>query len=442
MDVLLRRETRTFSEGEGIVMTAGVKIAVIGGGSVYTPELVELLVQKESTMPVREVILMDINEVKLDTMAAFCRRLVQHGGGQFPIRVTNRLEEAIPDADYVLIQWRAGDNAGRVTDEQIGLTYHIPFVETISVCGVGTFLRSAPLYDHLVDLLQHHAPQARVMNFANPAGPLTQYLHRRGVAGAIGVCNVSILVQRMLAEFFQADPSDFYLQMRGLNHLTVTDAIYHKRENVLAEFLAKTTPGQSMVPFSRGVLDAYPALLNPYFQYYLHGTQIVNKLAKASKTRGQEVLEIEHQLYGWYGDLRNDSVPDLLRSRGGTGYSRVVVELMASLHQNDHRIHYVNVRNNGILRELPDDTVVEVPALARDGQILPIHTGPLPRYVTPLMQTMAEHYRILIEATLERRLDLLRQALLVHPLFPDADVADHIIEDLLAVNRPYIEGFR
>lgn len=422
-------------------MASGVKIAVVGGGSVYTPELVELLVQRESTMPVRELVLMDINEVKLDTMTGFCRRLVQHDGGRVPIRSTTRLEEALQDADYVLIQWRAGDNAGRVTDEQIGLQYQIPFVETISVCGVGTFLRSAPLYDHLVELLQRYAPRAYVMNFANPAGPLTQYLHRQGVMGAIGVCNVSILVQRMLAEFFHADPSEFYLQMRGLNHLTVTDGIYYQQENVLAQFLAGVQPGQNMVPFSRGVLDAYPALLNPYFQYYLHGSRIVSKLAKATKTRGQEVLEIEQQLYSWYGDAGNDSVPDLLRSRGGTGYSRVVVELMASLHHNDHRIHYVNVRNNGILRELPDETVVEVPALARDGQILPIHTGPLPRYVAPLMQTMAEHYRILIDATLERRLDLLRQALLVHPLFPDADVADHIIQDLLAVNRPYIEGF-
>ncbi|AEJ40203.1 glycoside hydrolase family protein [Sulfobacillus acidophilus TPY] len=415
-----------------------VKVGVIGGGSVFTPELVDLLARSYREMPVKEMVLMDINLPRVEILLGIAQRIVARAGVSFPIRVTQDYQEAIKDADYILIQLRAGDQAGRITDEKIGLKYRVPFVETVSVCGLGTFLRSIKIYEDIAGLIRTLAPNAYVMNFANPAGPLTEYLLRLGISRTIGVCNVPVILGQYLGDIYHEPPEAFYMQTRGLNHLTVTDAIYLDGRDILPDLLPRVEPYKFPMPFSHHVIEAFPAVFNPYYQYYFHGQRIMNKLLQAEKTRGEEVLQIEQELLRLYSDPAVDQVPDLLRSRGGFGYSLVVVRLMLSLYRNDDTIHYVNVRNNGVLAELPDDTAVEIPVMIKQGRVLPIETGPLPHYAAPLIITMAEYYRLLLDAAQERSKKALRQALLVHPLFPDADMSDQIIDEMLEINRDYL----
>jgi 6-phospho-beta-glucosidase len=415
-----------------------VKIGVIGGGSVFTPELIDLLARSFRIMPIKELVLMDINEPRVKILQGISERLVKRAGVNFPVRITTSYRDAIYQADFVLIQLRAGDQKGRITDEKIGLKYHIPFVETVSVCGLGTFLRSIKIYEEIAALIKEYAPNAYVMNFANPAGPLTEYLIRLGITKTMGVCNVPVILAKSMSAMFQVPEESFYMRTRGLNHLTVTDAVYLHGKNVLNDVLNRAVPDKFPFPFTEDVLHAFPAIFNPYVQYYWHGEKILEKLLHSSQTRGEEVVEIEKQLLALYDNPQTDTVPDLLTSRGGSGYSLVVAHLMLSFYRNDDVIHYINIRNNGLLRELPDATAVEVPVLIKDREILPIETGPLPHYAAPLIQTMAEYYRLMLDGAEQRSIKALRQALLIHPLFPDADVSEKVIEDLMAINRDFL----
>ena len=415
-----------------------VKIGVIGGGSVFTPELIDLLAKSYQRMPIREVVLMDINTPRVEILRRFAERLAKQNGQDFVVRTTQNYRDAIEDADFILIQLRAGDQKGRITDEKIGLKYHIPFVETVSVCGLGTFLRSIKIYEELATLISQYAPRARVMNFANPAGPLTEWLLRLGISNAVGVCNVPIILAKHLSTLFGMPEKAFYMRTRGLNHLTVTDAIYVDGHDILDQALNRFAPETFPVPFTENVIHAFPAIFNPYLQYYWHAEKIMAKLLSEPKTRGEEVLEIEQELLQLYDNPANTEVPDLLKQRGGFGYSLVVVRLMLSFYNNDDIVHYINIRNNGVLNGIPDDTAVEVPVIVKEGQLLPIDTGPLPRYAFPLIHTMAEYYRLLLDGAEQRSIHPIRQAMLLHPLFNDADVSDRVLQDLLNENRNFL----
>lgn len=415
-----------------------IKIGVIGGGSVFTPELVDLLAKSNHEMPVAEIVLMDSDLARVEILSEFGKRLVKRSNQDIPIRISDSYRDAIDGADFILIQLRAGNQVGRISDEKIGLKYRIPFVETVSVCGLGTFLRSIAIYEEIAALIKQYAPNARVMNFANPAGPLTEYLLRLGISNTVGVCNVPIILAKHLAAMYGVSESAFYMQTRGLNHLTVTDAVYLEGHDVLADALNRFVPEKFPIPFTENVIHAFPAIFNPYYQYYLHGETIINRLTTDEKTRGEEVLDIEQQLLQIYNNPEVDEVPDLLKQRGGFGYSLVVVRLMLSFYRDDDTIHYVNIRNSGILEGLPEDTAVEVPVMVKQGKVLGIDTGPLPTYAFPLIRTMAEYYSRLLDGASERRIKPIRQAMLLHPLFNDADVSDRVLQDLLDQNRSFL----
>lgn len=417
---------------------AKVKIGVIGGGSVFTPELVDLLAKSSHEMPIQEIVLMDRNMPRVKILKKFADRLIAQSGAAFPVRVSNSYRDAIEGTDFILIQLRAGDQIGRISDEKIGLKYRIPFVETVSVCGLGTFLRSIKIYEEIADLIHRYAPNAHVMNFANPAGPLTEYLHRLGISNAVGVCNVPVILSKHLSSLYEIPESDFFMQTRGLNHLTVTDAIYIDGKNIIPDVLNRVVPEKFPFPFTENVLHAFPAIFNPYLQYYWHGEKLMAQLLSEPKTRGEEVLEIEQSLLDLYQEESVIEVPDLLKKRGGFGYSLVVVRLMLSFYRNDETIHYINVKNNHILEGIPHDTAVEVPVVIKEGKILPIQTGPLPSYAFPLIRTMAEYYRLVLDASEQRDTKPLRQAMLIHPLFSDGDISDQVIQDLLAQNASFL----
>ncbi|PSR32292.1 MAG: 6-phospho-beta-glucosidase [Sulfobacillus benefaciens] len=415
-----------------------IKIGVIGGGSVFTPELIDLLARSYQEMPIREVVLMDINRQRVEILRAFAERLIKRAGQDFVVRTSTDYLDAIKGADFILIQLRAGDQTGRISDEKIGLKYRIPFVETVSVCGLGTFLRSIAIYEEIADLIRRYAPQAHVMNFANPAGPLTEYLLRLGITNAIGVCNVPIILSQHLAGLYGIPDTAFFMQTRGLNHLTVTDAIYVEGNDIVTDVLNRVAPNQFPFPFTDHVLHAFPAIFNPYLQYYWQGEKIMQKLLTDPKTRGEEVLEIEHELLTLYDNPSLQEVPELLKQRGGFGYSRVVVRLMLSLYRNDDTIHYINIKNNHALEGIPDDTAVEIPVMVKHGRLLPIDTGPLPSYAFPLIRTMAEYYRLVLDGAEQRSMAAWRQAMILHPLFRDADVADKILRELLEQNQEFL----
>jgi 6-phospho-beta-glucosidase len=418
-----------------------VKIGVVGGGSVFTPELVDWLLDR--SWDVATLVLMDIDAPRLEIVADMARRQAARKGRRLPVETTTDLEAAIDGSDFVLLQLRAGGNTMRIADEGLALRHHIPFVETVSVPGLGAFLRSVPVYDRVAELVRRRAPGAWVINFTNPAGVMTQYLRALGI-DAVGVCNSPLFFVQAAAGILQADPDRLFMDWKGLNHLTVVSnmSVGGQPANRLPDVLAKLEPWSHAAPFSAEVLSDLGLGLNTYWQYYFHGGRRLRELESRTESRGQQVLALERQLLDLYARPETDTVPDLLKARGGFGYARVVVNLMQSLLQEDHRVHYVNVPNGATIPGLPEDCVVEVPAVAVNGQVVPLATGPLPEPVFPPILTMATVYRYWVRAALHRSLADLRRSLLVHPLFPDAEEANAILEEFFTLNRAYLEPYR
>lgn len=417
-----------------------LRIGVIGGGSVFTPELVDLLLDRP--LDVGCLTLMDINAERVETVAQMARRQAVHKGRRLAVETTTNLKDAIEGRDFILIQLRAGGNRMRIEDEMLALRHDIPFVETVTVPGLGAFLRSVPIYEQIADLIRQHAPTATVMNFTNPAGVMTQYLHALGV-NAVGVCNSPPYFVQLAASLVGADPDTVTMDWKGLNHLTFVSRLTAGTcpDNLLPEVLQKVKPWSPGTPFSGQVIADVGLGINGYLQYYFHARRRLGELRRRAETRGQQVLALENQLLELYSREETDTVPDLLKERGGFGYSRVVVDLIQSLVTNDHRIHYVNVRNGTAIPGLPSDCVVEVPAVVTNGEVRALATGDLPDIIFPLVLTMATVYRYWVQAGLSRSLADLRRSLLIHPLFPDAEDSETLLGEFFEVNREYVDPY-
>lgn len=417
-----------------------IRVTVIGAGSVFTPELVQLLLDRN--LDVEELVLMDIDHRRLDVLAAYAERQISHVGADTKVKSVHSLEEAIPGSDFVLIQARVGGNQMRMVDEQLAHKYRIPYVETVSIPGLGAFLRSVPVYNKIAQLIKEHAPEAFVMNFSNPAGPLTEYLHSIGITRAVGVCNGPIGFATQIAEQFGVSEESVWMNLKGLNHLWVIDELLVNGKNVTAEVIENTSEFSHGFPFSRNVINDTGLGLSSYFQYYFHGGKCIQELLSRKTTRGQEVTALEEKLLAEYADPDTVAIPDLLKSRGGFKYSEVVVNLIESMLTNNHKIHYVNITNNGTIPSLPNDTVVEVPAIVENGKIFPIQTGDLAELVRPLVLTMATVYKYWISAALNNSLSDLRKSLLIHPLFPDAQQSEQILEEFFTLNKDYVQPYK
>lgn len=414
-------------------------VTVIGAGSVFTPELVQLLLDRK--VPVEELVLMDIDLPRLKILSSFAERQIEQAGSDIKVRSVGSYREAIPGSDFICIQARIGGNHMRTVDEELARKYQIPFVETVSIPGLGAFLRSVPVYDEIAELIQEHAPEAMVMNFSNPAGALTAYLHAKGITQAVGVCNSPIGFASTIAELLGVPSESVWMNWKGLNHLTVVDQLLVDGKDVMAKVIERAPEWSGGFPFSRHVIEDTGVGLSSYFQYYFHSGRRMRELLERVVSRGQEVIDLEKKLLAEYARPDTIAIPDLLKSRGGYRYSEVVVNLIESILTNNHNIHYVNVKNNGTISELPDDTVVEVPAIVENRAIVPLRTGQLPELFRPLVLTMATVYKYWVSAALTSSLSDLRKSLLIHPLFPDAEQSEQILDEFFDLNKEFVRSY-
>lgn len=416
-----------------------VRIAVIGGGSVFTPELVEALAQNADAIGSMELRMVDVDERRLDIVGGLSRRIVRKFEAPIEIRDVPSYEEAISGADFVLVQFRQGGQDMRIRDEKLGLKYHLPFTETISVCGVATFLRTYPVVEQLAEMVQRLAPNAWLMNFTNPAGQLAETFSGLGCTKVVGVCNSAIGVLDFLADAVGADPSEIFMNWRGLNHLTFTDKVYYRGQDILPTVLERLQDFDEVSPFPAELVRTLGVLPNGYLQYYYLRDTIAAKLQAQPKVRSEIVKDLEGTLLSLFGECSD--VPDELTKRGGYGYSRLVVRLIRGIVTNDGSIQYANVPNGSTLPELPSDAFVEAPVVVKTERIRPMGVDPLPPFAVGLVITMKQYDRLLIEAARQRSHRLLLQALLTHPLIPSYTTATGLAQDILEENREYMPAF-
>ena len=405
-----------------------MKIAVVGGGSTYTPELVSGLTRLE----VDEFVLEDVDAERRDVVGGMARRMLARQGYEGRLEVTGDLDIAVEGADYVLIQIRVGGQDARLRDETVPLACGCIGQETTGAGGFAKAMRTVPVVLEIAQRVRAlSAPGAWIVDFTNPVGIVTRALLDDGHR-AVGLCNVAIGFQRRFAGWLGVEPARVVVDQVGLNHLTWVRGVLLDGKDVLLSLLAEH--GDELaeeIELPRRLLDELGAVPSYYLRYfYAHDAVLREQLD--GEARAAVVQDIERNLLELYRDPTVDERPDLLMQRGGAYYSEAALGLITSLTTGDGAVHELDLRNGGTLAGLADDDVVEVPArVGRDGPE-PLPQPPLAPELLGLVQHVAAYERLTVRAALSRDPVDARKALLAHPLIGQVELVDGLLDRLVA----------
>jgi 6-phospho-beta-glucosidase len=404
-----------------------VKVAVIGGGSTYTPELADGFGRLADRLAVDELVLHDIAPDRLTPVAAVSERILRRHGWDGRLTKSTNLADALAGANFVLVQLRVGGQEARLRDETLPLEHGRIGQETTGAGGFAKAMRTVPVVLALAERVAEHAARgAWIVDFTNPVGIVTQALLDAGHR-AIGLCNVAIHLRHRFADLLGVPAARVDIEHVGLNHLTWERAVRVDGIDRLPELLDKHADALAeYLEMPADLLRELGAIPSRYLRFYYRTEQVLAK-QRAGGIRAREVQQIEADLLNRYRDPTLDTKPPELMRRGGRYYSDAAVALIASLHDGRGDVQVVNVRNNGALPDLPDDAVVEVPALIdRDGAH-PLRQRPLPPELLGLVQQMKAYERLAVAAatTGDHRTGLL--ALMANPLVREHEPAEAIL---------------
>ena len=419
----------------------GLKLAVIGGGSTYTPELVDGFARRADRVPVDEIALLDIDPERLAIVGGLAERMLKRQGWNGRLVRTTDRDAAIDGADVVLIQLRVGGQRARLGDETLPARFGLIGQETVGVGGFAKALRTVPVVlDIAAAVERRSAPGAWIVDFTNPVGIVAQALSDAGHR-SIGLCNVAIGFQRRFAARFGVEPERVELEQVGLNHLTWIRAVRVDGVDRLDELLGDGVDelaGDVHITAERLIADR--AIPSYYLRYYDDEAGVVAE-AKTKTTRAEDVMTIERDLLELYRDPTLDTKPELLEHRGGAFYSEAAAQLIASLTDGRGDVQVVDVRNDGTLPGLADADVVEVPArIDRDGAH-PIAQAPLSPAQYDLVSRVKAYERLTIRAAVSGDRAIARAALASNPLAGDPVRADELLEAVFEANARWLPRF-
>ncbi|MCH6160315.1 6-phospho-beta-glucosidase [Streptomyces marispadix] len=420
-----------------------MRLAVAGGGSTYTPELIDGFARLRETLPVSELVLIDPDTERLELVAGLARRIFAAQGHEATVTTTADVDAGIDGADAVLLQLRVGGQAARLRDETWPLECGCVGQETTGAGGLAKALRTVPVVLDIAERVRRTNPDAWIIDFTNPVGIVTRALLQAGHK-AIGLCNIAVVLQRKFARLLDVSPEEVHLDHYGLNHLTWELGVRlggPDGTDVLPKLLADHGEDFAReLRMPRRVLETLGAFPSYYLRYFYAHDEAVGEL-RTKPSRAEEVAAIERELLTMYGDPELREKPELLSRRGGAFYSEAAVALAASLlgSETSRSVQVVNVRNDGTLPYLPDDAVIEVPAeIGPEGAVpLPVTgAGPLQ---TGLVAHVTAYEHLALDAALHGGRERVFKAMLAHPLIGQYDRAEALTDLLAANNREHLE---
>ena len=406
-----------------------MKVAVIGAGSTYTPELVSGL----SALDVRELVLYDIDAERLSVVGALAGRMLERVGFSGGLELTGELERAVDGADFVLVQIRVGGQTARLSDETVPLACGCIGQETTGAGGFAKALRTVPVVLEIAERVREHAADdAWIVDFTNPVGIVTRSLLDAGHR-AVGLCNVAIGFQRKFAKLLGIEPDEIVVDQIGLNHLTWVRSAWVGDEDVLPGLLAEHGDELAAeVGQPRRLIDELGVLPSYYLKYFYAHDEVLDTQLAGEKPRAAVVAEIERELLEMYRDPNLNEKPALLEQRGGAFYSEAAVGLVASLSGAKPGVHVVDIRNGETVEGLQPDDVIEVPARVDANGPVALPQRPLAPELLGLTQHVTAYERLAAEAAVTRDVVTARKALLAHPLIGQSAMVDALAESLLA----------
>ncbi|MFZ3079920.1 MAG: 6-phospho-beta-glucosidase [Bellilinea sp.] len=427
-------------------MDRTVKVCVIGAGSSYTPELIEGCIENHSELPVKRLSLMDIDERKLGIVGNLAQRMVQASGPDMEVELTTDRRKAVEGADFVITQIRVGGMAARILDEKIPPQFGVIGQETTGPGGFAKALRTIPVLMGIARDIQELAPNAFLINFTNPAGLVTEALQRYSPVKSIGLCNIPIGAEMRISEQLKVDRKRIQLDWIGLNHLNWMRGVTVDGQDFWPQVLTGAIEearkeGHDGEGISAEMLEILGMIPCSYLDYFYNHPNILEKQKKASRTRGEEVAEIEAQLLEMYRDPALKEKPKLLEKRGGAYYSKAAVSLISAIYNDKQEIHIVNTRNQGAIPDLSDDVVVEIATRVGASGVQPIKTTAVPAAVRGLVEAVKAYEVLTAQAALNGDRKLALQALWTHPLVPSYESARGVLDALLQAHRRYLPQF-
>lgn len=438
-------------------MSKGLKIVTIGGGSSYTPELVEGFIKRHAELPVKELWLVDIEagREKLEIVGEMAKRMVKAAGIDCEVHLTLDRREALKDADFVTTQMRVGLLDARVLDERIPLSHGMIGQETNGAGGIFKALRTVPVILAIVEDMKELCPNAWLINFTNPAGMVTEAVLRYGNWDkVVGLCNIPVNAVFEEAEILERNQKELFFQFAGINHLhwhTVTD---NKGLNLTDELInrmyGKDASGKSIVANIQDNSYVYEQVENlhmvpcPYHQYYyMTDKMLADELEdfKNNGTRAEKVKQIEAELFDLYKDPELDHKPQQLAERGGARYSDAACEIINSIYNDKRTVMTVSTRNNGTITDLPDESAVEVTCLITGNGPVPFTFGSFEPEIRGLLQLMKSMEELTIKAAVTGDRGTLMQAFTMNPLITSGNVAKEVMEEMLEAHAPHLPQF-
>lgn len=432
----------------------GLKICVIGGGSSYTPELIDGFIKRANELKVKEIFLVDIKEgeEKLNIVGNLAKRMIKNAGLNTSIYLTFNRKEALKGADFVITQFRVGGIDARIKDEIFPLKYNVLGQETTGPGGFAKALRTIPVMLEITKDMQELCPDAWLINFTNPSGLVTEAVLKYSNIKCIGLCNVPIHMKMNISKMLDVTPEDLYVDFVGLNHLVWARKVWFKNQDVTEVVINKLLDGESLsvknitdLKWDKGFLKALGMIPCPYLRYYYMNDIMVSEekeLALKGKTRGQIVKEIEEELFMKYLNPDLNVKPKELEKRGGAYYSDAAVSLISAIYNDKKELHVVNTLNKGIIDGIPNDSVIETNCIIDSRGVTPlIKKEDVPIEIKGLISAVKSYEILAVEAAVKGDKDKALLALVNHPLVPSVSVAEKLLSDLININKNYLTQF-
>lgn len=434
-------------------MKKGLKIVTIGGGSSYTPELVEGFIKRCKELPVKELWLVDIEEGKhkLEIVGNLAKRMVKKAGIDMEIHLTLDRREALKGADFVTTQLRVGLLEARIKDESIPLSHGVIGQETNGAGGLFKALRTVPIVLDIIKDVEELCPNAWIINFTNPTGVITEAVFRyTDFKNYIGLCNVPIGMRNGIAKLFEVENERIQMDFAGLNHMVYGLNVALDGEDVTDEAIDKfvhsklTMQNIKAIEFNADFVKNLGLVPCPYHRYYYKTKEMLeeelNEFAKG-KARGQVVKELEDQLFELYKDENLDIKPPQLEKRGGAYYSDAACNLISSIYNDKRDIQVVNTINNGAIRNFKDNQAVEVSSVITKNGPKPLSIGYLPDAVDGLVSQIKSFEMLAAKAAVYGDYNAAYLALCINPLIPSDDLAKTILDEMMEAHKDYLPQF-
>ncbi|MCE1517172.1 6-phospho-beta-glucosidase [Enterobacter hormaechei] len=434
----------------------GLKLVVIGAGSSYTPELMEGIIKRQNEFPIRELWLVDIEDgrEKMAIIAGLTRRMLEKNGLDIPVYETLDRTEALPGADFVCSQFRAGCLEARISDERISLKYDMIGQETNGLGGFANACRTIPIALAIAKEMEQLCPDAWLLNFTNPSGMVTEAILKYSKVKTVGLCNVPVIMQKgIVSALGVSDINEFIMQVAGLNHFIFARHIFHEGKDKLPQVIELISEGndplvpKNIPPFKwpDRLLANMGMIPCPYLRYYYMSDDMYRQElgeAQGEGTRGEIVKELERELFEIYRNPELAEKPKALEGRGGQYYSDAACELMSAIYNDKRIIMHVNTRNDGAIAGLPDDCAVEVSSMITRSGPIPLNVEPFPEDVLRLIQLMKSFEQLTIEAAISGNRYTAWRALVINPLVKSGQLLENALDEVIEHNKALMPAFQ